>query len=155
MAGLNAASVLAALKTVFEATGCFDAGVITSSGVAPPPVGMSVQIYAIPPWKPLKERSGLRTTSMLTTWAARMLTPIGTPPADDLDMNLLTAYSTVMNVLVGGFTLNGQVEQLDLLGAYGVGMPMDPQYLQMGGDVYRAMTLTLSLVLDDVWEEVA
>jgi hypothetical protein len=154
MAGLDAAGVLAALGTVFQTIGGIES-VITSSGVAPPASGVSVQIYAIPPWKPLDKRSGLASVSMLTTWAARLVTPIGSPPADDLDMTLLSVYSAAMNTLVGGFTLNGQVEQLDLLGAYGTGMPMEPQFLEMGGTVYRALTMTLSLVLDDVWVEVA
>lgn len=150
MSGLDAAGVLAALETVFQAIGGIES-VITSSGVAPPANGVSVQIYAIPPWKPIGKRSGLATVSMLTTWAARLVAPIGSPPADNLDMTLLAVYSNAMNTLAGGFTLNGEVEQLDLLGAYGTGMPMDPQYLEMGGAVYRAMTMTLSLVLDDVW----
>lgn len=153
MSGLDAASVLAALKTVFEATGCFD-GVAMSQGVVGPSTGMSAQIWAVPPFKLVKERSGLADVSVLLTFNARMLTPIGTPPADDLDLTLLAAWSAVMNSLVGGFTLNGEVEQLDLLGSYSSGLESPPGYVEIAGTMYRCITMTLPLVLDSVWTEV-
>lgn len=154
MAGLDAVAVRDALKSVFQSVGSIG-DVLTSQGVAPPSNGVSAQIWAVPPFKLVPTRSGLADVSLLVTFNARLLIPLGTPPADDLDLSLLAAYSDVMNALVGGFTLNGEVEQLDLLGAYSGGLTTDPAYIEIGGAMFRCMTMTLPLVLDDVWDEVA
>ncbi len=57
---------------------------------------------------------------------------------------LLTQYS-------GDFTLGGQVRDVDLLGAHSPGLMAEAGYINQDGKLMRIMTITLPIVVNDLW----
>lgn len=99
-------------------------------------------------------RSGLNTVSALVVFNAQLLTNMKQQPYDGIDEKLMHAGDKLINSLAGGFQLGGQVEQVDLLGAYSTGVTGAFAWTQIGDAYYRAMNVTVPLVLDDLWTEV-
>ena len=149
--GLNAAGVLAGIESVLQAVGGIEQ-VVTSQSTNPPTDGIGAQVWA-GPIKPVGVRSGLASVSVLTVTNIRLTMPLATQPPESIDPALLTTLSDVMNALAGGFTLDGEVAQVDLLGQYGVPMDGIPGYVDYAGVGYRCITLTVPAVLDDIWTE--
>lgn len=103
---------------------------------------------------PVPGNSGLAITSALVTMNVRLYTSVLSQPYDGIDPDLMRATNTLMAGYTGDFDLGGQVESVDLLGMTGTPMSAQAGYLEQDGNVYRVMTITLPLVIADVWEQV-
>lgn len=99
--------------------------------------------------------SGLAATSGLLVFSIRITGNMLAEPQDDIDANLLDATSGLMNLYSGDFELGGNVRSVDLLGMAGVPMSMEAGYLNQDGKMLRAMVITLPLIINDVWSQVA
>lgn len=152
MSSFDPAAVLNGIVSVLEKVGSIDAGVVTGQGQNPPAQGVSATLWA-GPIRTQPKRSGLNVVSIALEVNVRLTVPMSQPP-DAFETALLGAFGDVCNALVGGFTLGGEVEQVDLLGAYsGNGLRGDPGYVQFDGVKYRCITAVVPVVLDDVWGE--
>lgn len=103
---------------------------------------------------PLPAASGLAQTTTLVTLNARVYTSMLQQPYDAIDTNILTAVDTLINAYSGSFTLGGAVRDVDVLGQFGTGLSAVAGYLNQDNKVYRVMTLTIPLVVNDVWDQV-
>lgn len=99
--------------------------------------------------------SGLAQTSGLLVFNIRVTNNMLAEPQDEIDANLLDAVSGLMNLYSGDFELGGNVRNVDLLGMAGVPMSMETGYLNQDGKMLRAMVITLPLIVNDVWSQVA
>lgn len=120
----------------------------------PPGYGLSAA-YWVQRITPVAAASGLASTSVRLELGARLYSPADTTDPDLIDPNLVDAADLLMAAYSGDFTLGGLVEEVDLLGAYGDPMDAEAGYLEQGGATYRVMTITVPLIVDDLWTQEA
>lgn len=99
--------------------------------------------------------SGLNATSGVVTLNVRLYSNFIQQPLDEIDPDLLTAATTLLGAYTGDFDFGGTVRAVDLLGMYGVPMSAQAGYLTHDSRVYRVMTITLPVVINDLWSQVA
>lgn len=123
---------------------------------SPPGNGLSYsfQLNSIEPVK----SSGLAATSGRVeftgiVWLPRRTQPPGGPAG--LDQSVLTAATTLLAAYSGDLDLGGTVRCIDLLGAYGAPLAADAVNIEWSGTTYRAMQVTLPVVINDIWGQSA
>lgn len=99
--------------------------------------------------------SGLASTTAVLVFNVRIYTSIQSEPADSIDPNMLTAVDDLCAAYIGDFTLGGLVRQVDIFGAHGQALLVRAGYIQQSGAVFRVMTITLPVIVNDLWEQVA
>jgi hypothetical protein len=99
--------------------------------------------------------SGLDSTSVRLAFYVRIYTGIEGLPRDVIDPNMTAATDALLRAYIGDFTLGGLVRQVDVRGAYGPGLQARAGYINQGGAVSRVMTITLPLIVNDLWDEEA
>lgn len=104
---------------------------------------------------PLPAASGLAEETTLVTMNVRIYTSMFSQPYDDIDPNMMSAVDSLFNAYVGAFTLGGAVRNVDVLGEFGTGLIARAGYINQDGKLLRVMTITLPLVINDAWAEVA
>jgi hypothetical protein len=104
---------------------------------------------------PLPEISGLASTSGRVAFHIRIETNMLQEPQDDIDGLILTAATTLIGEYSGNFTLGGTVRNVDLLGAHGEPLKAQAGYLDIDKKLYRVMVVTLPIVINDLWQQVA
>lgn len=104
---------------------------------------------------PARGGSGLASTSTRLALFVRLYTPMLSEPEDAIDPDLMTALDALLAAYSGDFELGGLIRQVDLLGTYGDPLGARAGYLTTSGAEYRVMTITLPLIVNDLWEQVA
>jgi hypothetical protein len=97
--------------------------------------------------------SGLKSLSTLLVFNVRLFTSMQSDPADAIDPHMLSAVDALGTAYSGDFTLGGLVRQVDLLGAHGTPFDVRAGYLSQDGTLYRVMTISLPVIVNDLWEE--
>lgn len=107
------------------------------------------------PIKPARV-SGLASVATCITWFVRIYLPVGSGtnmPYGDIDLELYRITDALMALFFGEFTLGGRVRNVDIFGAHSPGFSADPGYQRIGSAIYRVMTITLPLIVNDMYEE--
>lgn len=104
---------------------------------------------------PLALASGLATTAALLVVNVRVYSNMLSEPQDAIDPNVADAVDALMRAYSGDFQLDGLIRNVDLLGQYGPGLSAEAGYLEQDKKMFRVMTITVPLVINDVWEQVA
>jgi hypothetical protein len=112
----------------------------------------SVWVQSIMPYPQL---SGLAATSARVELTLRIYTNMIQDPMDAIDPNVMNAASTLIGLFSGDFTLDDSVECVDLLGQSGPPLGARAGYVNIDGKLMRIMDITVPLLLDDVWNQVA
>lgn len=99
--------------------------------------------------------SGLATSSGRLALFVRLYSNVVQEPQDAIDPLMVAAVDTLLTTYSGDFDLGSNVRCVDLLGAYGTALSAQAGYLEQDGAVYRVMTITLPLILNDLWAQVA
>lgn len=105
--------------------------------------------------------SGLNSTSALVVFLIRIYTNMLQDPQDNIDPRVTQAASQIINdfsedfELVDPQTSAPTVREVDLLGAYGPGLSAQAGYISISQVMYRVMTITLPIVVNDCWAQVA
>lgn len=99
--------------------------------------------------------SGLASTSAVLVFNVRVYTSTQSEPADAIDPNVISAVDDLCAAYIGDFTLGGLVRQVDVLGQHGQPLLVRAGYIQQSGAIFRVMTITLPVIVDDLWEQVA
>lgn len=115
--------------------------------------GLSAAIW-VQRLQPVALASGLAATSVLLTVNVRLYTPMIAEPQDAIDPHLVAALDGLMGAYSTDFTLDGLVRNVDLLGQHGEGLSAQASYQTVGQTMFRVMTITLPLVISDVWTQV-
>lgn len=113
-----------------------------------PPKGLSCSVM-LGPVKPVTS-SGLAAVSLQVTLMIHVFNWASRRPLDEIDPDVLWATCSLMGAFAGDFTLDGTVREVDLFA-----MTADPGYVDFDGAKYRAMVITLPLIFNDAFEEVA
>ncbi len=102
---------------------------------------------------PYPAGSGLNTTTALVVMAVRLYMPMLSQPYDDIDTNMVAAVDALMRAYSGAFTLEGQVREVDLLGESGTSLSGQAGYIEQDRTMYRVYTITLPLIVNDLWAQ--
>lgn len=155
--GVQSGPIIQAVISVASATGRFDrfAG---HEPASPPGNGLSGSVW-VAGIDALAQQSGLATVTVLLTLNVRLYTNMkpGADPADRdlIDPNLTDAVDATMASLANAYTLGGLIQEVDLLGGMsGTRLAARYGYINIGGTLYRACTITVPCVVADVWQEI-
>lgn len=119
-----------------------------------PPTGIWVA-FEFAGFKPSKS-SGLAATSGLVTFTADIGRNVATEPQDDIEIEITKATSLLIAAYSGDFDLGGNVRCVDLLGQESGGLTADPSYAKHDdGPVFRLVTVTIPLIVNDVFSQVS
>lgn len=104
---------------------------------------------------PVPAASGLRSSSGRLELTGRVLMPADTSPEDDVDIAVTGAVDALMSAYAGDFDFGGSVRNVDVRGAHGAGLGAQFGFSRFDSTTYRVATLTVPLIVNDLWEEVA
>jgi hypothetical protein len=102
--------------------------------------------------------SGLQATSCVVSFQARIYQNFRSEPYDMIDPNVTAATTDLMGSISGDFDLGGAegVRAVDLLGAYVThGLQAQAGYVEIDRQVYRVMTITIPIIINDAFVQVA
>ena len=100
--------------------------------------------------------SGLASTSALLVFNVRLYAALLNVSDDLIDPQMLAAVDELCAAYSGDFTLGGLVRHVDLLGVEAsAALEAVAGYLSTGGNEFRVITITLPLIVNDLWEQVA
>lgn len=146
--------LLAQIESHLRGLGYFDV-VNMHESASPPGRGLSAEVWE-DSISTVRAVSGLNVVSIRVVYSIRILCHADREPRDTIDRDLLDAVSALFASFCGDFELGGQVMDVDLLGAHGLGLASQAGYLVLDATTrYRIRTITLPLIIDDLWTEVA
>lgn len=149
---LDSSGIVNAVSSHAAGLGIFDR-VNTHEPKNAPGGGLSCIIW-LDTLGPARGESGLVITAALLTLSVRIQGPMIQEPQDDIDSNMLGAVDKLINEYSGDFELGGLVRNVDLLGQSGTGLSGRAGYLNQDNKLYRVFTITLPMIVDDVWNQV-
>lgn len=134
-----------------EATGRFDS--VNQHEPKNAPGNGVVAALWIQNLKPTK--SGQSETSVILNLNLRLYTNFRAEPFDIIDPNIMAASTDIMAQLSGDFEMGGSdnVRFIDLLGAYGSGLTLNAGYVEIDRSIYRVMTITIPIVINDAFTQ--
>lgn len=99
--------------------------------------------------------SGLNSTSALIIFSGRIYTSMTQQPYDLIDVNVLSAAVYLIGALSMDFELGGadDVRMIDLLGAQGTDLNGKAGYVEIDRHMYRVMTVTIPIIINDMWSQ--
>jgi hypothetical protein len=98
--------------------------------------------------------SGLAATSIRFELSVRLYSAMIDEPQDMIDPNLTAAAWDLFVAYSSGFTLGGLVESIDLLGKDGSPLRWEAGYVQIEKPLYRIITITLPVKINDAFDQV-
>ena len=104
---------------------------------------------------PAAGASGLNSTTGLLLFNLRIFQNMLSEPQDAIDPTVMTAVDVLFAAYSGDFELGGLVKTVDLLGIHGTTLSAKAGYQNQDGKLFRIMNLTIPLVINDLWEQVA
>jgi hypothetical protein len=143
----DAEALFSAIRSKAKQLAIFTATIGHDPENAPPP-GVSCSI-ALGPVKPVLS-SGLGAVSGQVTLMVHVWDFASKRPLDKVDPEVLAATCSLMGAFAGGFTLGGTVREIDLFA-----MTATPGYVDFADKEYRAMVISLPVIINDMFEEVA
>jgi hypothetical protein len=94
--------------------------------------------------------SGMASVSGQVTLTVRVWSAAMQRPLDDIDPEALATISALMGAFAGGFTIGGTVRNIDLFAMQAV-----PGWVDADGKPFRVVDISLPIVINDMWAEVA
>lgn len=153
MADLDLNAYRGAAMSHAQGLGLFEQ-VLGHEPVSAPGSGLIYAVW-VGPVRPVQARSTLNAVTARLELTGRVYMPADTEPQDDVDLAVTGAVSALMREYCGDFTLGDTVANVDLLGAHGTGLSSVPGYSRFDSTTYRVATLTIPLIINDAWNEVA
>lgn len=97
--------------------------------------------------------SGLKSTSGLLVINVRVYSSMLQQPYDSIDPDLLDAVQNLIGAYTGDFEWGGKVRNLDVLGSSGRKLQAQAGYIPIDNKMMRAMTITVPLLVNDIWDQ--
>jgi hypothetical protein len=119
-----------------------------------PPSGLTAAVW-VDRIAPVPAMSGMASTTGVLVLNARIYTTMLSEPQDAIDPAVLAAVVDLMGAYSGDFDLGGSVRNVDLLGQSGFALSAQAGYLNQDNKIFRVMTITLPLIVNDLWDQVA
>lgn len=149
---LNTTAIIAALESHAAASGFFE----RVNGHEPdnaPGTGLTAAVWP-DSIGPVPSGSGLSSTTARVVFMVRIYTPAQQMPVDEIDPGMIAATDALMAAYSGDFTLDDLVRNVDLLGQAGEPLAARAGWLPFAdGGLYRVMTITVPILVNDVWDQ--
>lgn len=97
--------------------------------------------------------SGLASVSGRVTFSFRIYQNFKSEPEEAIDPDVLKACNDLMREYSGDFDLGTTVRHIDIFGSAGFGLSARAGYLDIDRSLYRVMTLTIPIIINDLWTE--
>lgn len=106
---------------------------------------------------PVGTQSGLSATSGRVVLKMNVYNSFKSMPEDDIDPKVLTATCRMVAALTGDFQLDGFQDLMcvDLLGMSGISVSARTGYIKIDSLVFRCMTITIPLLFNNLFDQVA
>jgi len=106
--------------------------------------------------EPARGRSGLTATDARVVFNVRIYTNMLQQPQDAIDPNVMFAVDRLMEAYTGDFDLGSESRFIDCLGMT-QGHPLFSQsgYINIDNMVYRVMTMTVPVIVQNAWPQAA
>jgi hypothetical protein len=114
-----------------------------------PNTGMTCAVWA-QEIGPDPEASGLAATAASIVLNVRLYTALNPQAPDAIDPAMLTAASDLLAAYNGDFSLEELVRNIDVMHA-----AAKAGYMDQAGETLRVITITLPIVVNDLWEQSA
>lgn len=150
---LTMSQILDATETHAATSGYFDQ-VNRVEPKAAPGQGLTVAIW-VQKLAAVAAASGLNTVTTRLEINVRLFQNMLKEPQDMIDVEMMLACDALMGAYCGGFTLGGLVRNVDIKGAHGEPLGAEAGYVNQDGKLYRVITITLPLIVNDLWTEAA
>lgn len=153
---MDVTGVLAEVESHALALGLFDV-VSLHEPKSAPGSGLTCAVW-VQSLGPAPMQSGLDITTALLVLNVRIYTPmLASSPeaADSIDPKVTQALDALITAYSGDFSLGGKVRNVDLLGQSGTALSAQSGYMNQDGKLYRVVTITLPMVINDEWDQVA
>lgn len=98
--------------------------------------------------------SGLASCSAVVVFNVRVYNDMLQEPQDTIDIDTMQATDSVINALAGDFDLGGLARNVDFFGYEGTKVTATAGYITIDNKMYRAMTIVVPVIVNDVWEQV-
>lgn len=105
--------------------------------------------------RPYPMGSGLAASTGVVTFTARTYIPMLSEPLDGVEKATLAAVDGLLTAYSGDFQLDASVRNVDLLGASGQSLSARCGYTNIDGVLFRTATITIPLIINDLWTETA
>lgn len=104
--------------------------------------------------EPARGRSGLAATDARVTFNVRVYTNMLQEPQDMIDPSVMIAADALFEAYSGDFDLGSESRFIDLLGMT-QGHPLQCQsgYINIDNFVYRVLTLTVPVIVENAWTQ--
>ncbi|MET7452534.1 hypothetical protein ABZT03_11670 [Streptomyces sp. NPDC005574] len=135
------------------ATGLFG-NVLDHEPVSAPGSGLTYAVW-VSDIAPVPAASGLDSLSARLELTGRVFLSADTEPQGAVDTSVTDAVSALFAAYAGDFEFGGNVRNVDLLGMHGAGLRARLGFTRFDSTTYRVATLTVPLIINDLWEEVA
>ena len=97
--------------------------------------------------------SGVRAGTGRLELTGRVFMPADTEPQDDVDIAVTGAVDALMTAYCGDFEFGGSVRNVDVFGAHGAPLGAVFGFSRFDSTTYRVATLTVPLIINDLWTE--
>ena len=145
---LDSGAILKKLVTIAQATGQFR-NVNGYEIRSTPANGLTLSLIAGP--LTTIDSSGLNRASMRFQVDGQIWLSMHTDPPESIDPRTMDAAGRFLTDLCGQFTLGGLVRCVDVHGMAGERLSATPGYVEMDGKLYRAASLVIPLLINDVF----
>lgn len=99
--------------------------------------------------------SGLASTSAVVVLNLRVYLPMLADSPDSIDPSMMNAVEQLMVEYNGDFDLGGNARNVDVFGSEGTALGAVAGYVNVSGSMYRCMTITLPVIVNDAFNQVA
>lgn len=149
---INSQALMDALASHAMASGYFDR-VNQHEPKSKPGRGLTCAIW-VDRIEPARGRSGLAATSARVVFNVRVYTNMIQDPQDAIDPDVMIATDALFEAYSSDFQLGGEAAYVDLMGTT-QGHPLFAQsgYINIDNFVYRVMTITVPIVVNDAWSQ--
>lgn len=148
---IDTAGILNAVTSHALASGLFES-VNGHEPKSAPGNGLTVAI-----WADLIEAhaagSGLAVTAGRVVLNVRIYSSMLAEPQDAIDPAMVAAVDALFAAYCGDFELGGTVRNVDILGQAGTVLRAQAGYINQDSKLFRVMTITLPLIVNDAWEQ--
>lgn len=149
---LDLGALTFALQTHAAASGLYEA---TSGHAVIAPHGPGLAWWCmVDSITPYAAGSSLNTVSAVVVY--KIMTTLNSTtaePQDLVDPAVANGADALMRLYMANFTLGGLVRNVDIMGAAGTKCAMQAGWMTLDTARYRAMIITLPLIVSDLWAE--
>jgi hypothetical protein len=152
MSGIGANDLVDRIASLASSTGFFDR-VNTHEPKNKPGRGLTCAVW-IDRIEPGRGRSGLTATTARVVFNVRIYTNMLQNPQDSIDPNMMDAADALFLVYSNGFELGSPERFIDLLGiTQGHELFCQSGYINIDNMVFRVLTFTVPVIVNDAWPQ--